>query len=101
MLDVPPPHTTHMAVSARPDAPPMMTAPIALIVPASGCRARRPVAHLVRRVAGGGEPVVSDQILIGKIIIIGEWQLAAPNTSRQAGALLDDQCVGADVLRCC
>src|SRR4249920_734967 len=98
MLDVPPPHATDMAVSSRSDPPPMMTAPVAQIVATAGRRTGGPVAHLVRRVACGCEPLVGDQVLVCKIILIGSRELAAPDPSRQPGTLLHDQCVGADVL---
>jgi hypothetical protein len=88
-----------MTVSARADAPPMLAAPIAEVVPAARGVAGRPVAHLVRRVTSGAEPLIGDQVFVGKIILIGRWKLTAPDPSRQPGTLLHDQCIRADVRR--
>src|SRR5688572_6782002 len=98
MLDVPPPDSTNVAVGSRADAPPMMTAPVTQIVTTARRRPCGPVAHLVHRMASGGESFVGDQVLLGKIIIIGRLELAAPNPSRQSGAFLHGQRIDADVL---
>src|SRR4029450_2530039 len=100
MLEVPPTHAANVAVRSWTDAPPMMAAPVAKIVATARRRTRGPVAHLVRGVSGGGDPVLSHQILIGKIILIGGRELAAPDSGRQPGTFFHDQRVGADVLWC-
>src|SRR5215211_3390605 len=98
MLEVPPTHAAQMAVRSWADAPPMVAAPVAQIVATAARHTLGPVAHLVRPVARCGELVVSDQILIGKIILIGGRELTAPDPRRQPGAVFHDQRVGADVL---
>src|SRR5215204_4274564 len=98
MLDVPPPHATHMAVRPRTDAPPVVAPPVTKIVATAGRRTSRPVADLVGRMAGGVKPLVRNQVLISKIILIRRRELAAPDPSRQPGAFFNNQCIGADVL---
>ena len=65
----------------------MMTAPVTQVVATAGRSSRGPVAHLIRRMASGGEPLVGGQILVSKIIIIGTRELAAPDPSGQSGAM--------------
>src|SRR4051794_22771638 len=98
MQDVPPAHTTDVAVCSRPGTPPVAARPIAQVVPAVGGLVLRPAADLVALVPGGAEQLVSEGIAVGHRVVVGFWKLAAPHLGGHAGARFDDQAVGADVI---
>ena len=58
----------------------------------------RPVAHLVPAVAGGGEQLVGELVLVGLQVLVGLGDLAAPDLPGQLRAVLDDQRVRGDVV---
>src|SRR5690606_27952228 len=99
MLDVPPPRTADVAVSARTDPPPVAAGPVQLVVAAPGTVAGRPVRHFVPAEPGVGEQPVGQLVLVGQIIVVGRFELAPIDPYGQPGAVFDDQCVGTDVVR--
>src|SRR6476620_5600739 len=64
MLDIPPPHSPDMTMSAWTDAPPVMTSPVTQIVPAASCHIGGPVAYLVRRVACRSKSLLGDHVFV-------------------------------------
>src|SRR5690606_11627763 len=91
MLDVPPAHAADVAMSARPDAPPIPATPVQLVVPASGGRTTGPVRHLVPTEAGSLQRLVGRGVPLGEDVVVERGQLTAADPGGEAGSLLDDQ----------
>ena len=99
VADVPPPGAADVAVRAGADAPPVVAQPVALVVPGA-LRARRgPVAHLVPLHPRRGQHLVGEQVAVGEVVVVGRRDLAAADLHGEAGALLDDEGVRAQVVR--
>ncbi len=63
---VPPPHAADVRVRARPDAPPVVAAPVGEVVPGTPARRACPVAHLVPGQARAREQLVGQLVLVGE-----------------------------------
>ena len=81
-----------------PGAPPVPVEPVGLVVSALGARAR-PVGDLVPLIAGPAQGGIGHLVLGGLVVVLGHRQLAAADLPPHPGALLDDQGVGAHVVR--
>ena len=79
-------------------APPVAPRPVADVVPTALVRCAGPVAHLVPLHPRGGEDRIGHLVLARLVIVVGHRDLAATNLPGQAGALLDDQRVGRQVV---
>src|SRR5690606_19846149 len=98
MPHVPPADPADVAVCPGTEPPPVVTAPVAQVVPAAMCFAAGPVADLVRSQPGPGEQVLGQQVLVGQVVVVRQRQFTAPDPGGEPGALLHDQGVRADVV---
>ncbi len=87
-----------MAVCPRPETPPVMTAPVAEVVPAAGVGFAGPVTDLIPTQARRGQRLLGLLIAVGHHVVVRREQLAAPDTAGQPGTVLDGQGVRAHVI---
>src|SRR6185503_5956400 len=76
--DVPPAHAADVRVRARPEAPPVVRAPVAAVVRAARAVARRPVADLVPLEPEGGEGPVAAPVAARLELRVGRGERAPP-----------------------
>src|SRR5690606_23357402 len=98
VLDVPPAGAADVAVGAGADGPPVAAGPVEEVVAAAGGVGGRPVGHLVPAEARLAQHLVGDQVAVGGHVVVGHGQLAAADPGGQAGAVLDDERVGGDMV---
>ncbi len=107
MLNVPPAHPcvlglglvprtgrADVRVGARTDAPPVVAAPVAEVVPArvrTSLSAPRPVAHLVPLEPGRRQQRVGELVLRGLVVLVGQRELAPPDLREHPRSRLDDE----------
>ena len=98
VLGVPQAHVPQVGVGSRPGAPPVPVQPVGLVVAALGA-GPSPVGDLVALVAGLSQGGVGHLVLGGLVVVLGHGQLPTADLPPHASALLDDQGVGAHVVR--
>ncbi len=99
VLHVPPPHSPQMRVGTWPDTPPATPSPVRQVVPAPGTLASSPVRDLVPVVAGVGEHTVGELVLVCHVVVVSHGNFVARHLASKSSARLDDEGVGAQVVR--
>src|SRR5688500_9804372 len=93
VFHVPPSSSGKVAMRARTNPPPCAALPVEHVVLATSLGGARPIGQLVPTEPGGLQHLVRNDVLVRDIVIVGAWELSAPDPGGEPGAVFDDECV--------